>query len=197
MGFLKGMFGQPKIKDGLNGKATVLAVPQPWGNASSHRIEMKLSVQLPDQDAYLAQHTCFASREKYPWPGTVLPVTVDRNDHERLRIEWDEVPTSDDRVAQSHEQMITKQGGPSSMSTEMGNVIDARNDPELRSQILDALSAKGVDVTHLSGDSGTPRPTEQEDTLDRLRQLGELRDTGVLTQEEFEIQKKRILSADE
>jgi hypothetical protein len=40
-----------------------------------------------------------------------------------------------------------------------------------------------------------PEPAaEAADPLEQLKQLGELRDSGVLTQEEFAIQKARILA---
>jgi len=40
-----------------------------------------------------------------------------------------------------------------------------------------------------------PEPAaEAPDPLEQLKQLGELRDSGVLTQEEFAIQKARILA---
>lgn len=195
MGFMDGIFGQPKIKDGLSGNATVMSIPMPTDNASSYRVKMQLSVQLPNQNPYLIQHTCFASREKYPWPGTVLPVTVDREDRERLRVEWDEVPTSDERVAESHEQMVGQQTGmPVTNSPGSPTVIDARNNPELRAQILEALAAQGVDVSQSSGNPSTASPDGPDETLDQLQQLGQLRDSGVLTAEEFEAQKKRILN---
>jgi hypothetical protein len=33
-----------------------------------------------------------APRDRWPVPGQVLPVTVDRNDPEQLRVLWDQVP---------------------------------------------------------------------------------------------------------
>ena len=39
-----------------------------------------------------------------------------------------------------------------------------------------------------------PPPPAQEDTLDRLRELGELKASGVLTEAEFEAQKAKILA---
>jgi hypothetical protein len=42
-----------------------------------------------------------------------------------------------------------------------------------------------------------PEPAAEEDTgvdLDALKQLGELRDAGVLTEAEFQVQKERILA---
>lgn len=38
-------------------------------------------------------------------------------------------------------------------------------------------------------------PVDMQAAMDQLRQLGELRDSGVLSATEFEIQKQRILSS--
>ncbi len=41
---------------------------------------------------------------------------------------------------------------------------------------------------------GAPaEPDTERDTLEQLKKLGELRDSGVLTEEEFEAQKKQLL----
>ena len=39
-----------------------------------------------------------------------------------------------------------------------------------------------------------PRPPAQDDTLERLEELGELKNSGVLTDAEFEAQKAKILA---
>jgi uncharacterized membrane protein YebE (DUF533 family) len=38
-------------------------------------------------------------------------------------------------------------------------------------------------------------PGAEKDTLEQLKKLGELRDSGVLTEEEFEAQKKQLLGS--
>jgi putative oligomerization/nucleic acid binding protein len=40
-----------------------------------------------------------------------------------------------------------------------------------------------------------PAPPSMDDKLEQLKQLGELKTQGVLTEDEFEAQKSRILSA--
>jgi hypothetical protein len=42
--------------------------------------------------------------------------------------------------------------------------------------------------------SPVPPPAQPQDPMDQLRKLGELRDAGVLTNEEFESKKTDILS---
>jgi hypothetical protein len=39
-----------------------------------------------------------------------------------------------------------------------------------------------------------PPPPAQDDTLERLKELGELKNSGVLTEAEFEAQKAKILA---
>ena len=40
-----------------------------------------------------------------------------------------------------------------------------------------------------------PPPAAAPDPIDRLKELGELRDKGVLTEEEFEAQKAKVLAS--
>ena len=40
-----------------------------------------------------------------------------------------------------------------------------------------------------------PPPADESDKLDQLKQLGALKDQGVLTDAEFEVQKSRILNS--
>jgi acetolactate synthase regulatory subunit len=80
-------------------------------------------------------------------------------------------------------------------------VIDARNNPELRKQILDTLSGHGIDITaiqaaaaHAAMNVPGATPAHAEDLLlDQLSKLGELKASGVLTQQEFDAQKAKLL----
>jgi hypothetical protein len=49
----------------------------------------------------------------------------------------------------------------------------------------------------MKGGSPKPAPTTgtQFDLADQLRRLGELRDEGLLTDEEFEVQKQKLLTS--
>jgi hypothetical protein len=163
VGLLGGLFGQPRIRNGIAGEAVVMAIPMASGNATSYRVEITLSVRVPDREPYLAKHTCFAKRDRYPMPGTMLPVTVDPEDPERLRIEWDRVPSRDERVAQQHATMLAAGG-----ETPGGVQV--------------------IDVAQLGDRTAAPA-----DPVDRLAKLVQLRDAGVVTPEQFEALKARIL----
>jgi hypothetical protein len=102
------------------------------------------------------------------------------------------------------------------------HVIDARGDPALREAVLSALRAHGIPVDPAKAAAGaglpTPRPAAAPasppapaapapaaaasapstrpagDRLDRLEQLGQLRDAGVLTAEEYDALRRRVLT---
>jgi hypothetical protein len=177
-----GLFGQPKIKDGISAQAVVMSVPAPTEPARSYHLKITLSVRVPGREPYLLKHSCWVHATKYPSPGTVLPVTVDSNDPNRLRIEWDQVLTSEEQVRRQHEAML-KGGAPGGQSMDGATVVDARNDPGLRAQVLGMLAAQGVQPPQ-----GAP-----SDQVDRIAKAAQLRDAGALTQEEFEQLKAKIL----
>ena len=118
-------------------------------------------------------------------------MTVDSNDPNRLRIEWDQVLTSDEQVRRQHEAMLS--GGPLGQSLGGASVVDARNDPALRAQVLGMLAAQGVNIApdDARGGSGA---VATSDLMDRIAKAAQLRDAGALTQEEFELMKAKILS---
>jgi hypothetical protein len=172
---LKNLFNAD-IKDGLRGKAVVQSAGMPSRNASSSNTKMWLDVYVEGRDPYRVEHSCLVKAGKHPWPGATLPVIVDRQNRERIAIQWDEVQTVDERMAA---------GGPAAQGgVEQGGrqAIDLRGTP-LGAQLREALGAQGS-------------PNPPEDRLEQLERLAKLRDTGALTQEEFEQQKARILGGD-
>ena len=187
-----GLFGQPKIKDGISAQAVVMSIPTPTEPGRSYHLKITLSVRVPGREPYLLKHSCWVHATKYPSPGTVLPVTVDSSDPNRLRIEWDQVLTSEERVRQQHEAML-RDGPLGGRSLGGATVVDARNDPGLRDQVLGMLAAQGLNIPQDDGRgrSGAAAPA---DAVDRIAKAAQLRDAGALTQEEFELMKAKILS---
>ncbi len=120
----------------------------------------------------------------------VLPVKVDRDDPQRVAIDWEAHLEKQTSAEEQRRDALADlgpvpAGGIGEMITESAAVIDARNDPELKGKILEALEAAGVDAdrSSLGGDA----------TIDALERLAELRDRGILSENEFRAQKKRIL----
>ena len=187
-----GLFGQPKIKDGIDAQAVVMSIPAPTEPGRAYHLKITLSVRVPGREPYLLKHACWVHATKYPSPGTVLPVTVDSNDPNRLRIEWDQVLTSEEQVRRQHEAMLS--GGPLGGQPLGGaTVVDARNDPALRAQVLGMLAAQGVNIAQEDSRGGSGAAATS-DLMDRIAKAAQLRDAGALTQEEFELMKAKILS---
>jgi Short C-terminal domain len=112
---LGNMFGvQPRIgDDGLRAEALVLtSVAGPdvlsdsdgVASAYNRRWEAKIPilVLLEGRAPYHLAPRRWMTRAKYPIAGTRLPVTVDRSDASRVRIEWDDTPTIDEWIAAGH-----------------------------------------------------------------------------------------------
>lgn len=169
------------------------------------------------------QHSGMARTSKWPYPGEVLPVTVDRADPTRIRIEWDEVQTGAEQGLAQAQALAAAMGGgladgapafpgADAVVADQSVVIDARdvpglredvfeiaanyaNDPQrMQSEVLDALREHGVDVPGVAG-VGAAAPAADDDPAERLRKLDALRDQGLITPDEHEAQRRRIIDA--
>lgn len=56
-----------------------------------------------------------------------------------------------------------------------------------------AQEVLGQQVTYAQPQQATPAPQVQEDTVSQLERLAALKDQGILTEEEFQTQKAKIL----
>lgn len=174
-----GLFRQPKIKDGVAAQATVVDMSNPRRDDDAALIDIQVSarihvrfrlrVEIPGQAPYEVKYGCQVKPKKMPHVGAVLPVTVARDDPNRLRIEWDDAPDA------------------------------ARNPNGLRfkSPIVIERSTIEVDLEPAAFVPAppVPRPAAGDPVIVALERLVALRDAGVLTQEEFEAQKARTLGS--
>jgi hypothetical protein len=148
------------IKDGLPGKAVVQSSSVPTEAARSYNVSMWLDVYVEGREPYRVKHECMVKAGKHPWPGTTLPVVVDREKPDRIDIQWEELQTVDERMAE----------GPAPTAAGQPQVIDLRGAaPEGRSNMV-------------------------EDRIAQLERLSKLRESGVLSEAEFEAEKARILA---
>jgi Short C-terminal domain len=215
MGLLGDMFKGVRMKDPVRGQAQVVSCTGHRGDGIWQNCRMQLVVQAEGVPATSAEHSELVHNQKWPMPGMTLPVTVDRADPKKFKIEWDEVQDSRSRAAANADAMAammrgeTPPGGVGAFGGANVQVINASGtDPRLLPEEKRAkLRMLGIDPDQLAVQQGFgPAPSAQppqapaaesgdevDDQLARLAKLGELRDSGVLTPEEFEQQKKRIL----
>lgn len=166
---------------------------------------MQLVVQAEGVPATSLRETDMVRADKWPSPGMTLPVTVDRSDPTRIKIEWDEVERSQDRAARNADALAAMMRGeapsPGAMGANVQVVNASGTDPRLLPEEKKAkLRMLGIDPDELAVRQGfgpAPVSADSDDEVDeqlaRLTKLGQLRDAGVLTQAEFEEQKRRIL----
>lgn len=96
VGALLWRFRQPpvaKMRHPVAGEAHVVSCSGPGESASYTNYSMTAVVRGDGVPPTSVRHKGIAPTAKWPYPGTVLPVTVDRADPSVFRIEWDRVPT--------------------------------------------------------------------------------------------------------
>ncbi len=94
------MLGRP-IEDGIEGTALVHSRTRPPHPTPKYigGAKLNLVVQLPGREPYKVRLKCSAPGDKYPQPGEVVPVVVDRRDPERVRVDWDRMLSPDEQFA--------------------------------------------------------------------------------------------------
>ena len=191
MGLLGDYWKARKMKDPVDGMAQVVGSTQPPDSATSGNVNLTLVVQGEGVAATTVEHSCLAPTKKWPYPGETLPVTFDRSDPDRLKVRWDDVPNSADASRQQAEALAAQLNHDGSAP-----VVSAGGDV---SGIVAALQQQFPDAQIQVGDgqvvSGSPAGAGDDDRIEELERLAKLRDSGALTQEEFEREKARILGS--
>ena len=182
-----------RIKDPVRGTGLVVAVSQS---------KMKLVLEAPGVPPTTVEYhnVLILGKEggKAPHQGNKLPVTIDRSDPTRFRIEWDEVTSELERLkeySKHREQQLLdraydqKPSGATGMPPGFEDVDPAalEADPELR-ELLEMEAAANEPVS--------PPPHEAAtDVAERLRKLDELKAIGAINPQEFEEQRQRIIDS--
>ena len=196
-------FWNVDIKDGVEGKAFVQSASHPPDDATATNVMMWLDVYVEGWEPYRVEHNCVVKISKHPQPGETLPVIVDRENKERIDIQWDQVKTVDELMRDGQPGQIS---GVGNITMGQPQVIDLRNaglSGDVNERIQQAmqiaqqtLQAQGGAIAP-GATPATPAASENMVTkrLAQLEQLASLRDSGVLTDAEFEAEKVKILSS--
>ncbi len=206
---LKG--GAGGMRDPVRGTAQVVSASMNRGRGVLQMCTIQFVVQAEGVPPTAVAHHGLVHRDRWPMPGMVLPVTVDRADPQRVDIEWDEVQSSGDRSRQSAENlaaMMRGEGAPT--GTPAGGAggpmvvnLSGRDLSQISEEQKAKLRMLGIDPDALAAQQGgaapppPPAPPAEDDVVDerlaRLERLAKLKEQGVLTDEEFEAQKRQIL----
>ena len=187
-----------RLKDPVAGQAQVVAASRQMEHAVYASCAMVLIISAPGIEPFKAEQSSLVKTSRWPHTGMVLPCTVDRANPGRFKIEWDAVPTGSERADQLADQMLAGmqgQGGQAGGAQVFGipggqvQVHNLSGDPDA---IKKAEAMMGMD---LDGDGvvGGAAAAAEEDPLDKIERLAQLRDRGVITEDEFQEQKQRLL----
>jgi hypothetical protein len=175
------------MKDPVDGTAQVVGSTQPPDDATSSNVNLNLVVQADGVPAVSVEHNCIAPTKKWPFPGATLPVTFDRDDPTRLKIRWDDVPDAGEVAQQQAAALAAQlnQGGAQGIQAGGADV----------NQIVEALqqAMPGAQVNVGGAAGATPAASGEDDRVAQLERLSKLKESGALTDEEFEREKTRIL----
>jgi hypothetical protein len=193
MGLIGDWMKSKNMKDPVRGTLQVTATTYPPDNASSANFSINGIVSADGIPPTAIEHAGIARTKKWPHGGQTLPVTVDRADPTRLQIEWDEVPDSWDTARQNAQAMAEALRGGGAQAGAAAGAIPP--------QALEMLKQMGIDpsagnVQVVSGGEGMSfgmPQGEEEDPAERLSKLQELKAGGLITDEEYEAQRARVL----
>ena len=193
-----------RMQDPVRGTAQVASCNMPRSGSMYFNGDFELVVSaegVPATPVHFKSH--WVPVKRWPMPGQTLPITLDRANPERIEIHWKEVPSGQqqaerNRQAQQLAAQMKAQRGAAGQGTpnvsgapaELGQDQAARVQQALGSLGVGGLgSAQVIDVRGQGG-AGAAAP----DPVDQLQKLDQLRQSGALTDAEFEQQKQRILS---
>ena len=143
MGLMGDWLRGKRMKDPVRGSAHVVACSRPGRPAVSSNVVMNLIVSADGVAATAVEHECMCRQDRWPHHGMTLPVTLDRADPLRLKVEWDELPTDQDRIAQQTAALLA--GGLPGAAVAEPVVVDLRGDDQVdRLERLAALHASGM-----------------------------------------------------
>jgi hypothetical protein len=178
-----------RMKDPVDGTAQVVGSTQPPDSASSANVDLNLVVQAEGVPAVSIEHSCMAPTKKWPYPGATLPVTFDRADPDRLKIRWDDVPEAGAMAKQQADALAAQlnQGGVGqavSGGADVSGIVEA---------LQEAMPGAQIDVQGQPQGAPAAGAGASDDHVAQLERLAKLRDSGALTEQEFEREKARIL----
>ncbi len=183
---------------GIRGAAQVTSCSQYQGRGVYSMCRMQLVVQGEGVAPTAVEFEGLVHRKRWPQPGMTLPVTVDPANPQKVSIEWDEVPDSRDRSRANAEAMAAMmRGDGDGAGAGIGGLGGAQVINLSGGQLTEEQAAKlrmlGIDPGAVQGAATPAHEPEPDDQLAKLERLGALRASGVLTEEEFQEQKRRLL----
>jgi Short C-terminal domain len=190
VGLLGDSFKAMRMKDPVDGTAQVVSSTQAPDHATSANVKLNVVVQAEGMEATSVEFSCIAPTKKWPFPGETLPVTFDRADPERIKVRWDDVPDSGDVAKQQADALAAQmnQGGAGG-----AQVVGSGDVADLVQQLQQQYPGAEIQVEGMTPEVAGPAASAQGDRVAQLERLAKLKESGALSEQEFEREKARIL----
>jgi hypothetical protein len=193
------------LKNGVPGKATIVTMGALDRGGSSFNLPMTLQVYVEGWTPYEVHDQWMVKAKDTVALSGWIPVRVDPDERDKVAIDWDELRANHGRHEEARRQALAQSGpvrdldalgGPGTVGganvTFESQEIDLTQNPEAAEQVMQMLGLTGAQVSFEQAPAAPRAP--QDDPIARLERLAALKASGVLTEEEFQQQKRRILS---
>jgi putative oligomerization/nucleic acid binding protein len=178
------------LRKGVSGTGTIVAMSDRSPGASSQNVAMTLQIRVEGMSPYEVEDQWPVSAGQTLGLGMELPVKVDRDKPQRVAIDWDAARDRHDAESAARRAALAAEGP-----------VGGSGPPP----VLDPLGGDSVFGGALGTPSGIANPVEpsiepsddpaagDDDVVARLERLDALRQSGALSREEFDEQKKKLL----
>jgi hypothetical protein len=147
------------MADPVHGTLRVMGVTDPAGHTVSTRYRLQGMVSAEGVTPTPVEHTGKATGGSWPWPGTNLPVLVDRRDPTRFRILWDEIPASRDASLHQAQRLAHQMRSGQQQPSQPADVTPL--EPSVPSSLLltgERARATVISAGEVAAPTGAPPP---------------------------------------
>lgn len=210
-----------RIKDPVRATARVVSATAAPEKATAGACRMNLVVSLPGHPAFTVDDKYVVPVAKWPAPGTLLPIEASQARPTRFKILWDEVTPWAERAAAQAQAMVDQinRAAPAAphsphttvvvngraatpeeiQSLESSVGMDLDGDGRVADSAAAATDGLGSLISQAMAVAGASMPNpaggDPTDRITALERLTALRDSGALTQAEFDAEKARLLGS--
>lgn len=186
------------LRKGVPGKATIVSMGALDRGGTSFNLPMTLQVYVEGWTPYEVEDQWMVKAKDTITLSGWIPVRVDPDERDKVAIDWETLRERHEQEETARRQALAASGPVADLDalggpnvTFQSQEIDLTQNPEAAEQVMQMLGLSGAGV---SFEQAPPTAPASEDPIARLERLAALKASGVLTEEEFQQQKRRILS---
>jgi hypothetical protein len=154
-----------RMKDPVEGTLTIVGITSPDPTATANNYRLDGVIVADGLEATSVTHHGMTSVSKWPYPGQVLPVTVDRKNPKVFVVHWEDIPTGNDSAKAQADalaaSMRASNTAPSGGYTALPATPGAPVTPEIAALLAQLGLPNDGSVTVTSETTVVPSPVEE------------------------------------